>query len=258
MPYLIRDGVRLAYDDVGAGGPALLCLHGNSCNREFFRPQIEYFKASLWVVALDLRGHGQSDAPRQNYSPPALADDCAWVCSELGLEQVVAVGHSIAGSVAAELVKAHPDLVRAVVALDSTLMPDLAVLRRAFPPVMQKLKQPDYLNGLRDFVDPFFAPGDSHEVREWVWQQMSRTPAHVILSLFEEFMNWRDLATPRITQPFLYVAGFHWRTDAGELARVCPQVKTVQVKESGHFLTLTAAEKVNGLLQDFLTNLRLV
>lgn len=255
MRYLLRDGVQLACEDVGSGEPALLCVHGNSCNRYFFRPQIEHFKTSHRVVALDLRGHGQSDAPRREYSIAGLADDCAWVCRELGLGQVVVLGHSMGGAVAVEMVKAHPKLVRAVALLDSTLLPDPAALQKALPPLIQKLRGADHLAGLREFVESLFAPSDSPGLREWVWQEMSRTPPHVTLALFQEFLVWRDKATPRITQPFLYVAGFHWRTDHAALIQACPQVKTVQQKTSGHFLTLSATEKVNDLLHDFMDQL---
>jgi len=252
MRHLMRKGVLLALEDVGSGEPAVLCLHGNSCNREFFRPQIDYFKNSRRVVALDFRGHGQSDAPRQKYTFASLADDCAWVCHRLGLKQVVVVGHSMGGAVAAEMINANPRLVRAVVLLDSTLLPDRLELKKNLPPLIGKLTGNDHLQGLREFVAPLFAPGDSSELRRWVWQQMSSTPAHVTLSLFEEFLNWRDQATRQITQPLVYVAGFRWRTEPGALLRACPQVRTVQIEESGHFLTLSATAKINALLQWFL------
>lgn len=252
MRYLLRDGVQLACEDVGSGEPALLCIHGNSCNHKFFRPQIEEFQTSRRVVALDLRGHGLSDAPHGPYTFAGLADDCAWVCKELGLEQVVVLGHSMGGAVAAEMTKAHPGLVRAVALLDSTLLPDPPLLKKVLPPLIRELASKDHLQGLRDFVDPLFAPGDSQELRKWVWQEMSRTPGHVTLALFEEFLNWRDQVTMHITQPFLYVAGFRWRVDTHALKHACPQVKTTQIKESGHFLTLSATEKVNALLREFL------
>jgi pimeloyl-ACP methyl ester carboxylesterase len=255
MRYLLRDGVQLACEDYGSGDPALLCLHGNSCNRYFFRPQIERFKTSRRVVALDFRGHGQSDAPRGGYTFEDLADDCAWVCGRLGLRQVVVLGHSMGGAVAAELVRANPGLVRAVALLDSTLLPDITALQKVLPPLISELASREHLKGLRGFVESLFAPGDSPELREWIWQEMSRTPPHVTTALFKEFLNWRDRATPCITQPFLYVASFHWRLDANALKHTCPQVKTAQVEESGHFLTLSAAEEVNHFLREFLDQL---
>lgn len=255
MRYLLREGVQLACEDAGSGRPALLCLHGNSCNHKFFHPQIQEFQASHRVVALDMRGHGLSDAPRGSYTFAGMADDCAWVCKELGLEQVVVLGHSMGGAVAAEMIRAQPDLVQAVALLDSTLLPDPPLLKKVLPPLISELASKDHLQGLRDFVDPLFAPSDSRELRHWVWQEMSRTAGHVTLALFEEFLNWRDKATPHITQPFLYVAGFRWRVNQGSLAKVCPQVRTTQIKESGHFLTLSATDRINALLREFLQQL---
>jgi pimeloyl-ACP methyl ester carboxylesterase len=252
LRFLLRDGVQLACEDEGAGEPVLLCIHGNSCNHAFFRPQIEHFEKTQRVVALDLRGHGLSDAPRGEYTFAALAEDCAWVCEELGLKRVVVLGHSMGGAVAVEMIKAHPGLARAVALLDSTLLPDPVTLQKVLPPLINELEIRDHLQGMHDFVGPLFAPGDSAEVREWVWQEMSRTPAHVTNALFEEFLNWRDQATPHLFQPFLYVASFHWRCDPAALARACPQVQTAQIKESGHFLTLSAADRINAMVGDFL------
>lgn len=252
MAYLERGKVRLAYEEAGSGGPTLLMLHGNSCSSRFFHPQLEFFQDACRVLALDFRGHGQSDAPQEDYTFAGLADDCLWICRELGLGQVVIVAHSMGGAVAAEMVQAQPGLVKAVAALDCTFLPDPAHLRQVLPPLIKSLQGPESMDGLRAFVEPLFAPQDSPQLREWVWRRMSRTPPWVTLSLLKEFLGWRDQSTSYITQPFLYVASFKWRTDRHELRRACPQVKITQIKESGHFLTLSAADQINSLLAEFL------
>jgi len=61
--YLSRAGVKLAYDIGGAGDPAMIFVHGWSCDRSYLAPQFEHFAAGHAVAAMDLRGHGDSSQP---------------------------------------------------------------------------------------------------------------------------------------------------------------------------------------------------
>jgi hypothetical protein len=68
---LTRDGVALAYTEAGSGAPALLLVHGWCRDHTHLAPQFEYFGRNHRVVAADLRGHGVSDKPEQEYWLPA-------------------------------------------------------------------------------------------------------------------------------------------------------------------------------------------
>lgn len=63
-----RDGVKLRYLDAGDGGPALLFVHGWCCDHTHWRGQVEEFAASHRVIAVDLRRHGDSDKPDEDYT----------------------------------------------------------------------------------------------------------------------------------------------------------------------------------------------
>lgn len=69
MKITLDDGTALSYDESGRGSSTLLFVHGWLCNRSFFAPQFEYFSSRHRVVSVDLRGHGDSDKPRQAYHP---------------------------------------------------------------------------------------------------------------------------------------------------------------------------------------------
>ena len=94
MATLTRNEVRLAYEEIGQGEPAMVFVHGWSCNRAFFGPQMEHFSRQRRCVGVDLRGHGDSDKPRQDYTMEGFADDLAWLCQQLQIERPVVVGHS--------------------------------------------------------------------------------------------------------------------------------------------------------------------
>ncbi len=111
------DGVRLAATRwTGTGTPVLL-LHGLASQRRFWNLVVPYL-AGLPVVALDQRGHGDSDPPDGRYDDTTVVADVTTALDALGLSRVVAVGHSWGGNVAMELAASHPERVLAAIALD--------------------------------------------------------------------------------------------------------------------------------------------
>ena len=115
---LVRDGVVLAYDDAGSGYPALVFVHGAACNRRFWCQQVPRFSSAHRVVAVDLRGHGESDAPSERYTVRLFADDLASTCTQLRIESPLVIGHSLGGLVALDFASAYPDHVAAAVLID--------------------------------------------------------------------------------------------------------------------------------------------
>lgn len=109
----------LAYTDEGTG-PALLLLHGHAYDRSMWDQQVTTFTHQGWrVVAPDLRGFGDSEVtPGIVYTEEFVAD-LVGLLDHLQLGSVVAVGFSMAGQVAMQLVAEHPDRVRALVINDT-------------------------------------------------------------------------------------------------------------------------------------------
>jgi pimeloyl-ACP methyl ester carboxylesterase len=97
MPWLQRDGVSLFYEEAGGGRPPIVLVHGWCCDHTFMAPQFAHFGDAHHILAVDLRGHGQSDRPQQAYTISGFADDLAWICHELTLQRPVVVGHSMGG-----------------------------------------------------------------------------------------------------------------------------------------------------------------
>lgn len=121
MRQLARDGVALAFKDVGKGAPPILLVHDRGSDHTSFGPQIEHFRRDHRVVAVDLRGHGQSGGQQGGQTTAELAGDIAWLCYELGVHLPAVVGHGLGGAVALEMATRYPDLPAAVVALDTPI-----------------------------------------------------------------------------------------------------------------------------------------
>ena len=119
MNYVTRDGVRLAYVEAGEGDPPILLVHGMQCDHTHMLPLLEHFSGRHRVVAVDLRGHGQSDKPHSAYSNNEFNDDLVFLCRELGLVRPIAIGHSFGGSNLLHLAANRPDFLSGLVLLDS-------------------------------------------------------------------------------------------------------------------------------------------
>ncbi len=103
----------------GAGTPVLL-LHGLASTRRFWDLVVPGL-AGHSVVALDQRGHGDSDRPTGPYDGATVVADALTALDALGLSRVVVVGHSWGAATALQLAAQAPERVLAVVAIDGGL-----------------------------------------------------------------------------------------------------------------------------------------
>ena len=88
----------------------IVFLHGFAGCAETWEHQINYFSHEYRVIAPDLRGHGQSDAPFTRYTMGELVADLYRISQYLELpEKFALVGHSFGGSIAVEYASAHPE-----------------------------------------------------------------------------------------------------------------------------------------------------
>ena len=106
-----------------AGRPTLCFLHGGSAHAHWFDRVAPAFNDRFHVIALDQRGHGESEwAKPPAYATENFAADLLGFIDALGLGQVVVIGHSMGGHNAMAFSAWHPDRVRALVIIDSRPM----------------------------------------------------------------------------------------------------------------------------------------
>jgi pimeloyl-ACP methyl ester carboxylesterase len=250
---LTRDGVALAYEDGGSGDPAVVLIHGIACHRAFMAPQARFLRARHRVIAVDLRGHGASDAPRQRYSIPALADDISWLCAQLDVTRAVVVGHSLGGLVALELAAARPDLTTGAALIDSVLLAG-GDRSATVAGLVAGLRSPDSERVLRDYFRLFFGPEDDPALCAWILDQAVRTPAHVISSIWEEAASsWDDAAAlARCRSPLLYLDAGTANADLEQAMALNPGITLGRTIGTGHFSQLSSPQQVNAMLERFL------
>ena len=110
---------RIAWDELGAGRPVLLLIHGLGGSSATWREVIPAFAPRYTVVAPDLLGHGESDKPSHDYSLGAHANVLRDLMIAVGFERATVVGQSLGGGVALQLAYQHPQRCERLVLVSS-------------------------------------------------------------------------------------------------------------------------------------------
>jgi pimeloyl-ACP methyl ester carboxylesterase len=97
------DGLTISYDDLGQGEPALLCLSGWSASRRAYADFVPLAARKRRALALDWRGHGDSDTPPGDFGMEELVRDALAVIEASGAQRIVPLTTAHAGWVAIEL-----------------------------------------------------------------------------------------------------------------------------------------------------------
>jgi pimeloyl-ACP methyl ester carboxylesterase len=115
-----KDGVRIAWESVGSG-PAVLLVHGFGSSRaQNWRAPGWYqtlSEAGYRVVAMDCRGHGESDKPHvsSGYGHDEMAGDVLAVMDAAALRETFLMGYSMGGFISIHVLIQHPERVKKLI-----------------------------------------------------------------------------------------------------------------------------------------------
>lgn len=220
--------VRLRATRWPARGCPVVLLHGLASTRRFWNLVVpDLAAAGLYVVALDARGHGESEQPSTGYDMASVTADVATALDALGLSRAVVVGHSWGGAVALAFAAAYPHRTLAVVALDGGFAPPPAPDDRAA--VRIRLEPPRWVAAPAEVVErlrhgplaaywdedrerallPIFGVGDDGQAR-------ARLPAALHLQILDALLDH----DPAHVLPLVECPG--WLVDCAPVGRDGP------------------------------------
>lgn len=244
------DGVPIHYEVQGEGAPALVLVHGWSCDRSYWKEQLGHFARRYQVVAVDLAGHGESGQGREQWTIPAFGTDVAAVVEKLGLQQVILIGHSMGGPVIVEAARRLSQRVLGLVGVDTyrtlghipspeEIAETLAPLRGNFP------------EAARSYVGQMFIPSSDPGLRESIVSDMAAAPPQVAIGAMEaNRKNAQNLITGlRELQAPVIAINSDYRPYDVETAQALG-VKLVFMSGVGHFVMMEDAETFNRLLEE--------
>ena len=246
------DGVHVQYRVYGSGEPALLFVHGWSCDSNYWREQIPVFKRKYTLVTVDLAGHGGTDGNRSDWSIAKFGQDVATAAAAIPDQKIVLVGHSMGGPVAIEAARRLKNRVIGIIGVDTFNTVGAPTPTRAQIDAIVKPFEADFIGHTRELViQHLFVPGRDTGLANKVAYDMSLSPPRVAVpslrALFEYDFNepLKDLAVPIVAID----------SDLGEpvnearIRNVLPKFHAVVIPGTGHFLMLEDAARFNAALE---------
>jgi pimeloyl-ACP methyl ester carboxylesterase len=247
------DGVHVQYRVYGSGEPALVLIHGWSCDSNYWREQVPEFKKKYTVVTVDLAGHGGTDGgTRTDWSMQRFGQDVATAVAGVPNRQLILVGHSMGGPVAIEAARLLEGRVIGIIGVDTfksigAPLPGAAQLEAAVKPFAA-----NFIGHTRDVVARhFFAPGADAALARKVAYDMSLSPEKVALPAMRAALGY-DYTAPlkEIQAPIVAI-----NSDLGEpvnelrIRKVLPKFRQVVQPGAGHFLMMEDPARFNPALE---------
>ena len=120
MPEVTVNRLKIHYRDVGAGFP-IVFLHGYTGSTRNWALTVPALRDRFRCISIDLPGHGQSEGPTDTafYALPNMAAVAYTAVREIGIEECYLVGHSMGGMISQHVILDHPQLVRALILVDT-------------------------------------------------------------------------------------------------------------------------------------------
>jgi len=256
---LSADGGSIAWEEHGSGTPTLVFVHGWCGDRALWRTTLDALGREHRVVALDLAGHGASEARREAWTLESLAGDVVAVVQATGSDDVILVGHSLGAPVALLAAPRLAPRVRGVIGVEALHDP-----RFRYPPgyleEAERALASDFPRAVEASLAAAAGPELADETRAWLRRRALRTDpaaARGCLAALVDFDLAEALRAARVPVRVVNAAprtGSELVT-ALEAGRALADFDASVLERSGHFPMLTQPAAFQAALRHWIAEL---
>lgn len=240
----------LHVDDGGSGGLPVLFVHGLGGTAGQWDAQLAHLRRGRRALALDLRGHGRSQAAGDDeYGVGEFADDVAAVVDDLGLARFVLAGHSLGSAVAIEYASRERERVAGLLLADPN-GDQTEIPRRELEDFLASLRA-EPADEMRWYFKQVLV-GSTEETAERVLADLEATPAPALVGALESSFGYSPLpALEAYAGPVLSVVS-DMNTLPYSLHNLVEELPVRLVSGTSHWLMLDKPDEFNDLLDLFL------
>lgn len=253
------DGLKISYTDQGSGSPALVFVHGWSCDKGYWKNQVPVFSDQYRVVTVDYGGHGNSGTNRENFTINSFGDDVAAVVEKLDLDKVILIGHSMGGDVIIDAASKMPERVMALIGVDTyQQFRDTTFTREIFEGYTAPFYE-DFKTSADGFVRAMFPENADTALVNQVAQDMASADSRVAMQAFESMFAFGNVIEEKLTAmdiPVYAVNADLWPTNEAYNRSVVPDFNVRYMPGYGHFIMLENPEMFNQLLHETIRDIR--
>lgn len=266
----IASGITLRVLEAGPeSGPVVLLVHGWGVTAYLWRHNILPLAAAGYrVYAIDLPGHGLSDAPSApgSYTVQSFSRSLLELLDALGVQRAAVCAQSMGGKVAVHAALAAPDRIRRLSLFGPVgfgLIPPWQSLSPMVPTIpgewISKLIPREVVAFVQHRVYGKLGFFTERDVDEYWAPTQFPAAVRAQFQMLQEFHwgLWDEPTLRRLQTPTHVVFGTRDRTvrprEAARLAAVLPQGKLTWIEDGGHVVMEEVPERVNALM---LTDLR--
>ena len=260
------DGVRLVWDEAGTrgAGPTLLLVHGFPLSRAMWAPQLADLADVAHVVAPDLRGHGESDAPPGPYTMDDFAADLRALLAHLGIDRVVYCGLSMGGYIGFALVRNSPELLAGLVLADTRSGADSPEQRAGREELAQLVEREGSAAAVERLIPRYVAPSTAAgrpEVMESIRAMIAGTPPAGLAASARALASRPDSTATlgEITVPTAVIVGAEDAltppAEAERLHAAIPASTLTVIPDAGHLSSLEQPAAFNAAVRALIARL---
>ena len=235
-------------------GESCLFLHGSRDRKEVFERLVPYLKEQYHLVFLDMRGHGDTEAPLEGYTFEQFISDIDVFTESRAMKSFHLIGHSLGGVISILYTLKYPEKVKSLVLMGSSAY----FIPKFKRPLVGASIDKEQIKNTNQNAIPYFFQEKYMEVQEEILSNWEKVPPHVHEEMIR--MGHPDLREKikDITRPTLVIVGEKDRictVEDGELLHKGIRGSKIKViHDAAHFMFMEKPQEVSEVISGFLKN----